>query len=267
MSLVVLTLVGALLAGCAGNLSNGRRWGADATLTPGWARVWHAATKAALDARTLVPAAASAVLAIGDLDERLSDAAVDKTPIFGSGSSARDYSDAMQAALITGAIVTGLAAPSGDFDGEWWIAKLKGTSTEGSAIGATAGVTELLKHGVGRTRPDRSDDKSFPSGHASSSFAAAAQSSSNLATLRFDPRVQSVLEGVNTAAATSVAWARVEGNKHFPTDVFAGAALGNFLGLFIHDAFLGVPDEDSSYWRIIPVSGGAMLLMGWKFSR
>jgi membrane-associated phospholipid phosphatase len=38
------------------------------------------------------------------------------------------------------------------------------------------------------------------------------------------------------AAGTS--WARVEGGKHYPSDVLFGAALGNFVAIFVHDAFL-----------------------------
>jgi hypothetical protein len=29
---------------------------------------------------------------------------------------------------------------------------------------------------------------------------------------------------------------------HFPSDVLAGAALGNFIALLVHDAFLGTGD-------------------------
>ncbi len=220
---------------------------------------------AALDPRTLIPGAAAGVLSIGDLDERLSRAAVDSTPVFGSQSTAQTYSDAMEAALVAEAIVTALATPSGNVDDEWWLAKLKGLSVEGGALGAVAGFTELLQHGVGRTRPDGSDAESFPSGHAANSSAAAVLSSRNLAAHRPDPRVQTFIEVANTVAAASVAWARVEADKHFATDVFVGAALGNFLGILIHDAFLGLSEEDSAYWRILPVRGGALLMLGWKF--
>jgi membrane-associated phospholipid phosphatase len=260
-----LILVAMLFVGCASHLSNGQRWGANATLRPGWERVGRAALNAALDARTLVPAAAAGVLAIGDLDDKLGDAAQRSTPIFGSRSTALSYSDAMRAALIAETIVTGLTAPSGSVDGDWSWAKLKGLSVEGAALGITAGATQLLQEGVGRTRPDGSNDRSFPSGHASTSFAAAALASNNLAAHRFAPWVQRTLEVANTAAASSVAWARVEGNKHFPTDAFFGAALGNFLGMFIHDAFLGVPEKDASYWSIVPTPGGAMLEIGWQY--
>ena len=183
-----LILVAALLGGCASHLSNGQRWGANATLRPGWERVGRAALNAALDARTLVPAAAAGVLAIGDLDDKLADAAQRRTPIFGSRSTALSFSDAMRAALIAEMVVTGITAPSGSVDEDWWWAKLKGLSVEASALGVTAGATELLQDGVGRRRPDGSSD-GFPSGHASSSFAAAALSSNNLAAHRWRWRI------------------------------------------------------------------------------
>ena len=50
---------------------------------------------------------------------------------------------------------------------------------------------------------------------------------------------------VNLVRASGVAWARVEAGRHFPSDVLAGAALGNFITTFILDAFLS-PSEDSS---------------------
>ena len=38
--------------------------------------------------------------------------------------------------------------------------------------------------------------------------------------------------------AAGTAWARVEGGVHYPSDVLFGAALGNFVAVFVHDAFL-----------------------------
>ncbi len=38
----------------------------------------------------------------------------------------------------------------------------------------------------------------------------------------------------------ATAWARIEAKRHYPTDVLAGAALGNFIGAFINDAFIGI---------------------------
>jgi hypothetical protein len=62
-----------------------------------------------------------------------------------------------------------------------------------------------------------------------------------------------------------VAWARVEGAKHFPSDVLAGAALGYFITAFIHDAFLGLPDEDRFGFVIISLDGGAAAQLSFHF--
>ena len=50
----------------------------------------------------------------------------------------------------------------------------KGTKEAAFSIGATYLVTRGLKHIVHEERPDESNEKSFPSGHTSQSFAAAA---------------------------------------------------------------------------------------------
>lgn len=38
-----------------------------------------------------------------------------------------------------------------------------------------------------------------------------------------------------------------EGGKHYPSDVLFGAALGNFVAIFVHDAFL--PAESNTQFR------------------
>jgi hypothetical protein len=46
-------------------------------------------------------------------------------------------------------------------------------------------------------------------------------------------------KAIETGFGYATAWARIEAGAHYPTDVLAGAALGNFVSLFVHDAFLG----------------------------
>lgn len=45
-----------------------------------------------------------------------------------------------------------------------------------------------------------------------------------------------------TALSAGTAWARVEGRRHFASDVLVGAALGHFLAAFFNDAFLGLDE-------------------------
>jgi membrane-associated phospholipid phosphatase len=49
--------------------------------------------------------------------------------------------------------------------------------------------------------------------------------------------------GLGTLTAAT-AWARLEANQHFPSDVLAGVALGHFFGAFFTDAFLGIEDSN-----------------------
>jgi len=61
-----------LLAGC-GTLPNGRGWGEDVTLRPGFSQLVHAALQAAADPVTWLPAAGAVVFDAAKLDKHVSD--------------------------------------------------------------------------------------------------------------------------------------------------------------------------------------------------
>lgn len=92
----------------------------------------------------------------------------------------------------------------------------------GAVIGAglTVGITEILKHAVPEWRPDRSDNRSFPSRHASWAYAAAAILSVELSDrFAYTPLLAQT-------AANAVGMQRVISRRHYPSDVLAGAAVG-----------------------------------------
>jgi membrane-associated phospholipid phosphatase len=84
-----------------------------------------------------------------------------------------------------------------------------------------AGVSTLLvKVGVHRTRPD-GEARSFPSGHAAGTFAAA-----TVLQRHFGWKV-----GVPAyTGASLVSVARLQANSHYPTDIIIGAAIGILSG-------------------------------------
>lgn len=101
----------------------------------------------------------------------------------------------------------------------------------------TGVMTTLLKGVFRRDRPNEADDESgwlksgqaFPSGHTSLAFAVSraylnSLESPSLAT-------QALFYGL----ATSTALARTHGNKHWASDVIAGAVLGIYTADFVHD--------------------------------
>ncbi len=109
------------------------------------------------------------------------------------------------------------------------------------AVLATQVATFILKESVRRRRPDDSNDLSFPSGHASATFA-----------------VASVLErrhGLKLGipaylVASFVGITRVKTQKHFPTDVIAGAAVGTIIGRSF------VPTKQKAHYGVWPMFDG-----------
>lgn len=113
-----------------------------------------------------------------------------------------------------GLVIVALGLPA--VQGDW-----QGTKQAAFSLGATYAVTTGLKHVVEEERPDGSDDKSFPSGHTSSSFAAAA-------TLHKRHGWEVGVPAHVVAAFVGVA--RVKADKHYVHDVIVGAAIGEAAG-------------------------------------
>ena len=93
----------------------------------------------------------------------------------------------------------------------------------------------IVKRAFGRERPNRSNGKtdfdfgsnnsSFPSGHATEAFSVA-----SVVAMRAPGWI---IPGIAYAAATIVAFDRVNEHVHFASDVFAGAVLGTVTGRWL----------------------------------
>jgi membrane-associated phospholipid phosphatase len=105
----------------------------------------------------------------------------------------------------------------------------------------------------------------MPSGHASSAFSGMALANRNLDYIQMHPYARNGLKAANIAAAASVAWARVEGEKHYPTDVLVGAALGNFLTRLVHDSFMNLDEHEQFSFYLEPARDGGRLFLTWEF--
>lgn len=230
--------------GCA-TLSNGRGWGQDATLTPGWKRVESAAVGAALDPETWAPLVGALLLQLDDADSRISNWAADETPLFGSNENAASWSDDFLRATEAAYWMSTLVTPSGEEPVDWVVAKVKGVAVGLAATNITTETTNALKRTTQRRRPDDSSSGSFPSGHTSSASAHSTLARRNVEVLRIGLGGRVALDMGLAALAVGTAYSRVEARKHFPSDVLVGYSLGRFVSSFVNDAFLGVESGEA----------------------
>lgn len=92
-------------------------------------------------------------------------------------------------------------------------------------------------------RTDGSDHRSFPSGHAVAAFTSASLITQNVNQNIEQPLARASVKAGGFGLAAATAWARVEGEKHYPVDVLVSAAVGNFFARFFYIAFV---DSDDS---------------------
>jgi membrane-associated phospholipid phosphatase len=114
-------------------------------------------------------------------------------------------------------VATALAIPA--VRGDW-----KGELQAAASIGGAFLVTTALKETVEARRPDGRDRRSFPSGHASASFSAAATLHN-----RYGWEVGLPAHAV----AVFVGISRVQAKRHHWQDVLAGAVIGEASGLLL----------------------------------
>lgn len=253
--LALVLLGGVLLGGCAS--PNHRPWGQDVTLAPGWAKVGEAAKDALLEPNTLVPLLGAATFLTLDLDDNVTDWAIENTPVFGSNKRAETYSDNMIFVATAAYYTTAMLADSGVEDGTVGTNALNKTRGMMAGFGAFAldyGITELLKNTIDRSRPNGSSGGSFPSLHTSGAMVQSKLAIRNLEHTSMSKTGQAWTAAGLYTLSGSIGWARVEAGKHYPSDVLFGYALGNFIGAFVNDAFITPYRGLSTYFSLGPES-------------
>ena len=251
--LILLTI---LSAGCA--TTDRGYWGSTVSWPDGQ-RLAESALAAVRNPQTWVPLAGAAVIGLADLDEKISDWAVEESPVF--GDNAADASDRLRSLTSAAYYATALAAPSDTIAG-----KLKGLGVGVATLVIEEGTVNAMKSLSGRERPNGMDDKSFPSGHASRASVSAAMAAGNLDYIVMPGWVRGTLQVGLYGAAAGTGWARVEAGKHYPTDVLVGYAIGQFLARFMHQAFFAQTDVGNQAQTLSyrPLPGGGELTVSLR---
>jgi membrane-associated phospholipid phosphatase len=163
--------------------------------------------------------------------------------------------------------------------GKWdRVADLGWHGTE--AVLLAEGTTYVLKGIAGRTRPfisngtdadffalgrgfQSGNSASFPSGHTTTAFAAAAAVTNE--TTRWWPRSTWYVGPLMYAGATAVGLSRMYHNRHWASDVVLGAAIGTFSGRKVVQYAHGHPgnlfDRFMLHTSLVPSADGAALAL------
>lgn len=202
-----------------------------------WDRMGRAARTAVSAPRTWGPLLGAAALQIGHSDRKLQTWAAEHTPLFGSQDKADALSDDFRT-VSTSLWVASALAPWED-EASWPADKGRVLLTQGGARLFTSKLVGDLKDGTSRMRPNGRGETSMPSDHATRVGLYNSMSAYNLRRLGWQTQnVQRAELGLDVLGAAT-AWARVEANQHYPSDVLVGLGLGHFIGTFFTQAFLG----------------------------
>ena len=140
---------------------------------------------------------------------------------FSSSNTVADIMRFSPAALMIGLKVCGVEGKS-----DW----NRLVAVDGFASLMTCGIVGVLKYSINKERPDGSDNRSFPSGHAAISFMTA-----TMLHKEYGETVSPWFSVIGYGTATAVSLSRVYDNKHWCSDVLVGASIGIFSTEFSYD--------------------------------
>lgn len=233
--------------------------------TKGQARLPHTFTSTVTVSQTATQtgvhagalASTSTGVRIGGLDHNIQDLRNNAVPNFHY-----KYDDYLQYAPA--ALMLGLKAFGVESETAWGPMLVADACSAGIMALAVNGI----KYSVGRLRPDGSRHNSFPSGHTATAFLTATL-------LHKEYGSQSPWYSIGAYSAAAITGvSRILNNRHWITDVVAGAAIGIgsvHLGYYLSDLIFQ-KDEDSSGFEYLETDDHAPLkhveanlLFGQKF--
>jgi membrane-associated phospholipid phosphatase len=164
----------------------------------------------------------------------------------------------LYAIAVEAGLVTWLGKGQGD-------AALQLALINGEALIINGLLTRIAEKTIGRARPDGSDNAAFPSGHTSTAFTVAAGLCVQHARLQIYGGLADklVCPGALTVA-TATGLLRIVSDRHWASDVVAGAVLGSLVGATVSWAHLR--DGDHAAASSLSLGPGARsLVYGGRF--
>ncbi len=196
-----------------------------------WERTKGAAYNAAVDPMTWAPIATGVALDATGYDDDITNHIMKDNPddFTFTGDDADDLRTLSTAITYTTAVLV----PDDDMT-----TKAKRVLVEASALAIGRGYVTLTNSYIDKTSPSGTNEDAFGSNHAVAPFLSAALTRRNVDQMEIPLWAKYSINTVSYAAASGSAYQRIESGLHSFSDQMYSAAIGNFIAIFIHDAFM-----------------------------
>lgn len=212
------------------------------------------------------PLLGAGVISAAGWDQKISHWASTENPVYGSQQNADNYSNGFNKVLRFETYTSVFLTPSWEEDGQWTdyvFKKAKGYLVVRFSYSSARDFNNKIRSFTFRERPNEAGNDSFPSGHATTIGAGRNLTTKNISTIKMNEDLKKTINIINTTMAAGGIWARVEGNRHYPTDVLVGYSLGHFVSGFIYDSLMNLDKEET--FTFYPTNKGAIALYEIRF--
>lgn len=194
-----------------------------------WERTKAAAYSAATDKMTWIPVVSGVAINVSGYDDDMARHIMDEDDPFID----EDVSDRLRDVTTLTTYATAFMVPDNNMT-----IKTRRLVVESAALGAARGIVTIANNQIPKTAPNGWYDEAVGSNHAVTPFAASALTRRNVEQLDIPTWGKYSINTMTYLAATGSMYQRIEQGLHSPVDQLYSIAVGNFLALFIHDAFM-----------------------------
>jgi hypothetical protein len=243
-------------------------WGKKAFSSFQGHHVARAFVKNVKSAHVWVPGGTALLIHWGGYDQKISNWAYEEKNIYGDQTAADNWSDNFDEVLKYEMFVTPLFTSSASEDEsskEWLWRKARGYGVIAVSSRVPDYVHDRLAATVQRERPNHADERSFPSGHSTQAGTRNIITLRNLEAIPMNPDLRFGIETSNTVMAGGILWARIEGKRHYPSDVLAGYALCALLSGFLYDWLMYDDRDENENIALLPARDNWTLMYTYAF--
>lgn len=241
-------------------------WGKNAIYPVKLERIIESVKKNASSAHVWGPLAGASFFAFARIDEKVANWVVHEGDVFKNKEFADKWSDNfndIQKYEMYGIILLTPSQPEDKGFGGYLLNKIRGGLTINIAASSSRFGVHQVRKVVHRERPNKMDMKSLPSGHSAEAASRSAIVRKGSAAIDMNRDLHFAVNSFNTGMAIATCWARIEGKRHYPSDVMAGYAFGSFISGVVYDSLINYDPNQSV--SIIPQKDKYMITYTLSF--